>query len=133
MRSATFTILVVAACAALMSTYHAAVPMDYLHANGLLGATILPLTQGIVDRFACQCRYYRGASLDSHLASRANGVVAGTPLSLSSLLRPARRCIFSRSTARIIGYFWTKGQGQFTLAVVFNTVSHWTLLTCSQA
>ena len=58
----------------------AVAPMDYLHADGLMGARILPLTQGSVDRLSRRRRHHRRARPDRRLAPRREAAVAETPL-----------------------------------------------------
>ena len=77
---ARLTILSTAACAAFSAPCQAAVaPMDYLHADGLMGARILPLTQGLLIVSAAVVVIIVALVLIAILRRARGGVVAETP------------------------------------------------------
>ena len=78
---ARLTILSAAACAAFSAPCQAAVaPMDYLHADGLMGARILPLTQGLLIVSAAVVVIIAALVLIAILRRARNGAVAATPI-----------------------------------------------------
>ena len=81
MRGVRLTILSIAACAASASACQSAVaPMDYLHADGRMGKTILPLTQGLLIISAVVVVIIAALVLIAILRRGRTGVVAGSPL-----------------------------------------------------
>ncbi len=69
-----------AACAAFASTCHAAAPMDYLHADGRMGKTILPLTQGLLIISAVVVVIIAALVLIPILWRSRGAAVSGSPL-----------------------------------------------------
>ena len=68
---ARLTIVSTALCAALRMPCQAAVaPMDYLHADGLMGEENSAVDAGSVDRLRRRRRHHRGAGPDRHFAAR---------------------------------------------------------------
>ena len=81
MGSARIAILSTAACAIAASPCWAAVaPMDYLHADGLMGARILPLTQGLLIISAVVVVIIAALVLIAIFRRARGGIVAETPL-----------------------------------------------------
>ena len=81
MRGVRLTILSIAACAASASACQSAVaPMDYLHADGRMGKTILPLTQGLLIISAVVVVIIAALVLIAILRRGRTGIVAGSPL-----------------------------------------------------
>ena len=81
MRGVRLTNLSIAACAASASACQSAVaPMDYLHADGRMGKTILPLMQGLLIISAVVVVIIAALVLIAILRRGRTGVVAGSPL-----------------------------------------------------
>ena len=81
MRGVRLTIVSTAACAGSVSTCQAAVSRwAYLHADGRMGKTILPLTQGLLIVSAVVVVLITALVLIAILRRGRTGVVAGSPL-----------------------------------------------------
>ena len=81
MRGVWLTIFSTAACAAFASACRSAVArMDYLHAEGRMSKSILPLTQGLLIVSAVVVVIIAALVLIAILRRGRTGVVAGSPL-----------------------------------------------------
>ena len=84
MRGVRLTIMSTAACAPFTSLCHAATsPMDFLHAYGRMGKTILPLTRGLLIVSVVVVVIVAALVLIAVLRGGRTGAVAGTPLTES--------------------------------------------------
>jgi cytochrome c oxidase subunit II len=83
MRGVRLTIMSTAACAPFPSLCQAASPMDFLHADGRMGKTILPLTQGLLIVSAVVVVIVAVLVLIAVLRGGRTGAVAETPLTES--------------------------------------------------
>ena len=80
MRAVRVMILLTVVSSGLSPCQAATAPMDYLHADGRMGKTILPLTQGLLIVSAAVVVIISALILIAILRRGRTGVVAGTPL-----------------------------------------------------
>ena len=80
MRAVSVMVVSATVSAGLPSCQAAVAPMDYLHADGRMGKTILPLMQGLLIVSAVVVVLIAALVMIAILRRGRTGVVAGTPL-----------------------------------------------------